>query len=379
MESKLPKVGTTIFTVMSQMATQTGAINLSQGFPDFPVAPALIDRVYFYMQQRFNQYAPMPGTPQLRKAIAHKVNRLYPFQCEAADHVTVTAGGTEAIFCAIQALIRKDEEAIILEPAYDCYQPAIELAGGVCKPISLEAPDFQVPWDQLEAAVNEHTRLLIINTPHNPTGAVWSADDMNALQQLLKKHPNLYVLSDEVYEHIIFDAIPHQSILRYPDIIQRGIAVFSFGKTFHATGWKSGYMIAPEEITKEIRKVHQFVTFSVHTPTQMAIADYIQEPTHYEYLPQFYQEKRDAFLKLMKGSRFKSVPCHGTYFQLFDYSEISDRKEFEMAEWLTKEKGVASIPVSAFYEDKKEQRLLRFCFAKGEETLQKAAAKLCEI
>ncbi len=377
-QSKLPDVGTTIFTKMSKMAHEVGAINLSQGFPDFPVSEELIDRVAHYMREGMNQYAPMPGMPALRKAIAAKLERTFGIQVNPEEEITVSSGATEALFAVIAALVHEGDEVIVLDPAYDSYVPAAELQGAIVKRVPLDSKTFAPDWEAIEAAVSPKTRLLVLNTPHNPTGAVWQQEDMERLQELVKKH-RFWVLSDEVYEHIIFDEQEHQSILRFPELRKYAAAVYSFGKTFHATGWKTGYVVAPPLLMKEIRKVHQYLTFSTHTPTQLALADYLQEPQHYESLPRFYQQKRDVFLRLMEKSRFRPIPCSGTYFQLYSYADISDKPDVEMAEWLTREKGVASIPVSVFYEQGQDQRLLRFCFAKNEETLQQAADILCRI
>ena len=379
LKSKLPEVGTTIFTRMSKMATDFQAINLSQGFPDFPVSEPLIDRIHHYMKKGFNQYAPMPGHPQLLQAIAGKLEHTFGIQSDPVTEITVTAGATEALFCVIAALIRPGDEVVILDPAYDSYVPATELQGGKAIRLPLNPNTFRPDFEAIGKAITPKTRLLILNTPHNPTGAVWQHDDMLQLQGLLQQHKQLWVLSDEVYEHITFDGQPHQSVLRYPLLRERAAAVFSFGKTFHATGWKTGYVVAPPYLTSEIKKVHQYVTFSVHTPSQLALADYLRDPKHYEALPSFYQQKRDTFLRLMEGSRFRPIPCSGTYFQLYSYEAISDKAETEMAEWLTQEWGVAAIPISVFYERGNNQQLLRFCFAKNEETLKKAAKILCKI
>lgn len=377
-QSKLPEVGTTIFTKMSLMAQECGAINLSQGFPDFPVAEELIERLHHYMKKGMNQYSPMPGMPALREALSQKLAHTYGITVDPAREITVTSGATEALFATIAALVHEGDEVIVLDPAYDSYVPAIELQGGVAKRIPLQPETFSPDWEKIAAAVSPKTRLLILNTPHNPTGAVWSREDMQQLEELARQHA-FWVLSDEVYEHIIFDGKEHQSILRYPELRKRAAAVYSFGKTFHATGWKTGYVVAPPLLMKEIRKVHQYLTFSSHTPTQLAIADYLQLPAHYEQLPAFYQQKRDAFLQMMEGSRFRPISCSGTYFQLYSYAAISDKPDTEMAEWLTREHGVAAIPVSVFYGNGQDQQLLRFCFAKNEETLQQAADILCRI
>ncbi len=380
LKSKLPEIETSIFTVMSKMAAEHNAINLSQGFPDFPVSGELIDRIHYYMKQGYNQYAPTPGMPALVKAIAQKLERCFGFSPQdPAREITLTAGATEALFCVIAALVHKGDEVIVLDPAYDAYVPTIALQGGNSARIPLKQENFRPDWEAIEKAVKPETKLIILNTPHNPTGAILKEEDLKELQKLLQKHEQLWVLSDEVYEHITFDGERHESVLRYPEIRKRAAAVFSFGKTFHATGWKTGYVVAPPSLMKEIRNIHQFVTFAVHTPTQMGLADYLQEPAHYEQLPRFYQQKRDIFARLMEGSRFRPVPSSGTYFQLYSYADISDKPDTEMAGWLTKEYGVAAIPVSVFYESKRDQQLLRFCFAKNEETLKQAAEILCKI
>lgn len=377
-ESKLPNVGTTIFTKMSLMAMEHNAINLSQGFPDFPVSPELVDRLYHHMKEGKNQYAPMPGMPALRQAIAGKLKRSFDIEVDADSEITITSGATEALFAVIAALVQRGDEVIVLDPAYDSYVPATELQGGKAIRIPLKGDSFAPDWDVIEKAISSKTRLLVINTPHNPSGAVFQEPDIVRLEALVKRH-DIWLLSDEVYEHLIFDSQEHHSVLRYPALRKRSAAVYSFGKTFHATGWKTGYVVAPPLLTREIRKVHQYLTFSSHTPTQLALADYLQDPSHYEQLPRFYQQKRDLFLKLMEGSRFRPVPCSGTYFQLFSYAAITDRPDTDMAAWLTKEWGVASIPVSVFYAARQDRRLLRFCFAKNEDTLQQAATILCKI
>jgi methionine aminotransferase len=378
-QSKLPNVGTTIFTVMSQMAAEHNAINLSQGFPDFPVSEKLIDLVYQNMQIGHNQYAPMPGLPKLREAIAHKIKNTGGVSLNMDTEITVTAGATEAIFSSILATVRQDDEVIVLEPAYDCYIPAIELAGGKVIPIGLSLPNFSPDWQKVKDNITDKTRMIIINFPHNPSGAILTESDINALKEILEEHPQLIVLSDEVYEHIIFDGKSNLSVLKDEFLANRSIAVSSFGKTFHATGWKIGYMVAPEAIMKEIRKVHQYNCFSVHTPSQYAMAEYLQHEQNYLSVSAMYEKKREFFQQAMQNSKFKVIPSYGTYFQLLDFSEVSDMGDMEFAQYLIKEKGVASIPVSAFYSDKQDNKLLRFCFAKGEETLKKAADILCKI
>lgn len=378
-QSKLPSVGTTIFTSMSKMASEYEAINLSQGFPEFPLAEELIDLVYRNMQIGHNQYAPMPGLLQLRESIAAKIYKLYKHEVQVESEVTVTAGATEAIFSTIMALVHTGDEVVVLEPAYDCYIPAVELAGGQVKTVSLNPSDFSPNWEEVREAISNKTRMLIINTPHNPSGAVFLSQDIIALKRLIHDFPQLIILSDEVYEHIIFDNEQHLSVLADEELAKRSVTVYSFGKTFHATGWKIGYVVAPEELSKEIRKVHQYNVFSVHTPSQFAMAEYLQNEKHYFGLGEMYQKKRDYFLKKMDKSRFKIISAHGTYFQILDYSAITDQSDMEFATYLTKEVGVASIPVSAFYQQKTDHKMLRFCFAKGEETLDKAAELLCKI
>ncbi len=376
--SKLPEVETSIFAVMSGLANRYGAINLSQGFPDFPVSRELIHLVQKYMLADKNQYAPMPGVPELRQAIAGKVQKTYGKKINPDTEITVTAGATQALFTAITAFVSEGDEVIIFEPAYDSYAPAVKLNGGVCRHISLSAPDFKIDWEIVKATINYKTKLIIINTPNNPGGFVFNENDMRTLEDMTRD-TDIIVISDEVYEHIIFDGLIHESVLKFDELYQRTLAVYSFGKTFHATGWKTGYVIAPEILTNEFRKVHQFNVFSVNTPIQYALAEYLQNPENYLQLPLFYQAKRDFFVKHLKGARFKVIPSHGTYFQLLDYSEISTMPEYDFAVWMTKEKGVAAIPVSSFYHEKKNQRILRFAFPKEEKTLIKATEILKQI
>jgi methionine aminotransferase len=378
-QSKLPKVGTTIFTVMSQMASEYNAINLSQGFPDFPVSEKLIDLVYQNMQIGHNQYAPMPGLPQLREAIANKIKNTGGINLDTDSQITVSAGATEAIFSSVLATVQKGDEVIVLEPAYDCYIPAIELAGGTVIPVSLNIPDCSPDWQKIRDHISDKTRMLIINFPHNPSGAILTESDVSELKDILDKNPQLLILSDEVYEHIIFDGKTNLSVLKDEFLASRSIAISSFGKTFHATGWKIGYMVAPEAVMKEIRKVHQYNCFSVHTPSQYAMAEYLQDEQNYLGVSSMYEKKREFFQEAMQNSKFKVIPSYGTYFQLLEFSEVSDMGDMDFAQYLIKEKGVASIPVSAFYSDKQDHHLLRFCFAKGEETLKKATDILCEI
>jgi methionine aminotransferase len=378
-QSKLPDVGTTIFTVMSQLATEHGAINLSQGFPDFPAPAGLLDRVTHHLRAGHNQYAPMSGLPALRGQIARKTLALYGRSVDPDSDVTVTSGATEALFCAIEAVVQPGDEVLCLDPAYDSYDPAIRLAGGRAVHIPLQEPDFSVDWDRVRSAITPHTRLLILNSPHNPTGAVLSARDITALTEIVR-NTRLLLLSDEVYEHIIFDGRRHESLLRYPELAERSLVVSSFGKTYHATGWKIGYCVAPAALTREFRRVHQFVQFCVVTPMQWALADFLEsDPGHYLDLPAFYQVKRDQFCQLLQDSRFRFRPSAGTYFQLLDYSNITPEPDVDYARRLTRESGVACIPVSVFCAEPLSTPLLRFCFAKDLATLERAAEILCRI
>lgn len=377
--TKLPKVGTTIFSVMSQMAAEHQAINLSQGFPDFDGPKALLEGVGRYIAQGANQYAPMTGVPALREAIAAKVARLYHNTICPNNEVTVTSGATEALFAAIAAVVRSGDEVIIFDPAYDSYEPAIELNGGTARRLQLQPPAFRIDWQLLKDTINANTRMIIINTPHNPTGTTLSADDLTQLADLVRD-TNILLLSDEVYEHIVFDGEQHQSIAAHPELYQRSFVVSSFGKTYHTTGWKIGYCIAPPALSAEFRKVHQYLTFSTATPMQLALADILRdEPAHYEQLPAFYQHKRDLFCELINESRFTFSASAGTYFQLVDYSQISDLPDVEFCQWLIKEAGVAAIPVSVFCQTPPAMRLIRFCFAKDDQTLQQAAARICAV
>ena len=378
-ESKLPGVGTTIFTVMSKLAEECGAINLSQGFPDFQPPVELLDLVSHHLKAGRNQYPPMIGVASLREEIASKLASLYGIHTDPDTEITVTSGGTEALFCAIHAIVRAGDEVILFDPAYDSYDPAVRLAGGIPVHIPLLAPSFKPDWGRVRDSLNPRTRLVVVNTPHNPTGTMLTMDDLSQLAELLAPY-GTYVLSDEVYEHIVFDGRCHAGVLADEALAPRGFAVFSFGKTYHATGWKVGYCVAPAALTTEFRRVHQFNTFTTTTPLQHALADYLARcPEHYLGLPDFYQEKRDLFLQLMERSRFRLTPSAGTYFQLADYSDVSDRPDAEMARWLTKEHGVAVIPVSAFYEDAPGMRYIRFCFAKESATLTEAAERLSRL
>jgi len=379
--SKLPAVGTTIFTTMSQLAAQTGAINLSQGFPDFDGPEALREALARHVAAGHNQYAPMTGLPALREQIAVKIERLYGRAVSADSEVTVTPGATQAIFCAIQALIHPGDEAIVFDPCYDSYDPSVTLAGGRCLHVPLAAGDFAIDWQRLEAALSPRTRLIVLNTPHNPSGALIGREELDRLAALIRDR-DIYIVSDEVYEHLVFDGRQHASVLAHDELYARAFVVSSFGKTYHVTGWKTGYVVAPPALSAELRKVHQYVSFCGVTPLQCALADFMAEcPEHVSELPAFYQAKRDLFCDLLAGSRFTFSRTPGTYFQLADYSAIRpDLDDVAMAQWLTREHGVAAIPVSVFSErPDPAQRLVRFCFAKREDTLRQAAEKLSAI
>jgi methionine aminotransferase len=377
--SKLSDVGTTIFTVMSQLASECGAINLSQGFPDFPPPAELLERVARHLRAGHNQYAPMAGLPELRAQIALKTGRLYGRVTDPESEVTVTSGATEALFCAIQAFVGPGDEMIVFDPAYDSYEPAARLAGARTVHVPLAAPGFTIDWQRVTDALTPRTRLIVLNSPHNPTGAVVSAADLDTLAGLVRDRP-LIILGDEVYEHIVFDGLRHESLLRHPELSARSVVVSSFGKTFHATGWKIGYCVAPPALTREFRKIHQFVQFCVVTPIQHALAEFLEcAPGHYLGLSAFYQEKRDLFCRLLAPSRFRLTPSRGTYFQLLDYGAISAEDDAGFARRLTREAGVAGIPVSVFCAEPGESRWLRFCFAKEAGTLEAAAEVLCRI
>lgn len=375
LRSKLPKQGATIFSVMSGLAQQHAAINLSQGFPDFSIPSKLVERTHHYMRQGYNQYAPMAGIPILREKLAEKAEALYAAQYNPDTEITITAGATQAIYTAISAFINEGDEAIIFEPAYDCYVPAIELHGGKPVYVQMNLMGDLIDWEKVKKLINQRTRMIIINTPHNPSGRAMSAQDMLKLQKLTDG-TDIIILSDEVYEHIIFDGLEHQSIARYPQLAQRALVVSSFGKTYHNTGWKMGHVLAPVELMTEFRKVHQFNVFSVNTPAQYALADFLNDKEHYLELNAFYQQKRNRFNQLLTGSKFSIKPSEGTYFQVLDYTAISDEHDTDYAIRLTKEAGVAAIPLSVFYHEKNTDKLLRFCFAKADETLEKAAEKL---
>lgn len=379
-QSRLPNVKTTIFSVMSQLAAEHGALNLSQGFPDFECPERLRELVGEAMRSGHNQYAPMPGVPLLRLRIAEKVESLYHAKVDMDSEITITSGATEALFVAIQTVVRPGDEVILFDPAYDSYEPAVELAGGKTIHLPLSAPDFRIDWQQLKDAITAKTRLIVINSPHNPTGSAMSPEDLDQLADIIADSKT-YLIGDEVYEHIIFDRAEHQSLLRRDELRQRSFVISSFGKTYHTTGWKIGYCIAPPPMTAEFRKIHQYVTFSISTPMQHAIANFMADPSFHLELPGFYQQKRDYFRSAVESSRFKLLPCRGTYFQLLDYQAISDRQDMDMARWLVEEAGVAAIPVSVFYADQQgsDHRILRFCFAKSNATLDQAAERLCAL
>lgn len=373
--SRLPAVGTTIFTVMSRLAQECGAINLSQGFPDFSAEDLLFERVSHWMRAGHNQYAPMAGVPALREAIAAKVAALYGASYDPETEITVTAGATQALFTAVAALVHPGDEVIVFEPVYDSYVPSIELAGGVVKRARLSAPDYRPDWAAVRALVSPKTRMIMINTPHNPSGTVWSPDDMRALCDLVRG-TGIIVVADEVYEHIVFDGRRHESAALYPDLAERSVIVSSFGKTYHVTGWKVGYVLAPQALMAEFRKVHQFNVFTVNTPVQLALADYMMDASRHLGLAAFYQAKRDVFRAGLAGTGFELLPCTGTYFQTVRYGAISDAPDTDFVQWLTREVGVAAIPLSAFFGDGRDERVIRFCFAKRDETLEAAFERL---
>jgi methionine aminotransferase len=376
--TKLPNTGTSIFAVMSALANENQAINLSQGFPDFPISEELIDLVHYYMRKGFNQYAPMPGVPSLRTAISGMFKKKYGIFYDPDREINITAGATQALFTSISAFIKEGDEAIIFEPAYDCYAPAVKINGGLVKYAQLQFPDFSINWAEIPRMITHRTKLIIINSPQNPTGSVLKADDLKMLEKLTQG-TDIIVISDEVYEHLIFDGIKHQSACLFPELAKRTLVIGSFGKTFHATGWKTGFVLAPEKLMTEFRKVHQFTVFASNTPIQHALADFIANKKNYAGLGTFYQKKRDLFAKALKGSRFKVLPAYGTYFQLLDYRAISDQTEMDFARWLVEKHKIAAIPIAPFYHKKDEHQVLRFCFAKKDETLVKAAEILSKI
>jgi methionine transaminase len=372
LSSKFPHTGTTIFTIMSKMAKDFDAINLSQGFPDFETDEKLLKLIHHYTNNGYMQYAPMQGVEILRKKIAEKTEKIYSENYDFQDEITITAGATQAIFTAISAVVKENDEVIIFTPAYDCYAPAVELNGGKPVFVKLNAKDFSVPWDMVKKLINHKTKLIIINTPHNPTGAIMTAGDMLKLEKIVK-NTDILILSDEVYEHIIFDGYEHQSVCRFPGLSNRSFVVSSFGKTYHATGLKLGYCLAPAKLMNEFRKIHQYLVFSCPTAVQYAIADYMEDENKHLQLGAFYQQKRDLFCNNLKDSSFKFAPSKGTYFQLLEYSKITDKQDVEFAEILTKENKIASIPISVFYNiPMKDLKYLRFCFAKNDETILKA-------
>lgn len=378
--TKLPKVGTTIFTVMSALASEKGAVNLGQGFPDFHCDPALVNAVTRAMQDGLNQYPPMAGVLPLREAIADKVERLYGHRYDPVSEITVTAGATQGILTSVLCAVHPGDEVIVIEPVYDCYVPAIELAGGVPVFVQMEvgAAGYSIPWDKVRAAVTPKTRMIMVNTPHNPTGSVMRASDVAALADIVRG-TDILILSDEVYEHMVFDGQPHESLARHPELAERSFINSSFGKTYHVTGWKVGYVAAPAALTAEFRKVHQFNVFTVNTPVQYGLAEYMKNPAPYLDLPAFYQRKRDLFRAGLANTRFELLPSQGTYFQCVKYDAISDQSEADFCKWLTSEIGVAAIPVSAFYNTPRESGIVRFCFAKKDETLQLALDRLAKL
>ncbi|MEY4265712.1 MAG: hypothetical protein RIS90_247 [Pseudomonadota bacterium] len=378
LNTKLPKVGTTIFTVMSALATEHKAVNLGQGFPDFNCDPRLVEGVTSAMTQGLNQYPPMTGVPALREAVAAKVQAVYGRHYDPATEITITAGATQAIITAILAVVHPGDEVIVLEPCYDSYIPNIELAGGITVPVPLTPGTFRPDFDKIAAAITPKTRAILINSPHNPSGMVWTAQEMLRLQDLLAP-TDILLISDEVYEHMVFDGVPHESAARYPGLAARAFIVSSFGKTYHVTGWKVGYVAAPAPLSAEFRKVHQFNVFTVNTPVQHGLAAYMADPEPYLALPAFYQRKRDLFRAGLAHTKFKLLPGQGTYFQCVDISDVSDLSEAEFCQWLTREIGVAAIPLSAFYGNSFDQRVVRFCFAKKDETLNAALARLAQL
>ncbi len=376
--SKLPAGGVSIFAVMTRLANEHGAINLSQGFPDFDCDPALVDTVVRYMRDGHNQYAPMPGVLALREALAMKIERLYGQRYDPGDEITVTSGATEALFAAITALVHPGDEVLLFQPMYDSYVPAVQLSGGVPRFATLRGPDYRIDWDEVRRLVSGRTRVIMINSPHNPTGTIWTRGDMLELARVLQ-HTDAIVVADEVYEHIVFDGAHHESVARYPDVAARAVVISSFGKTYHTTGWKVGYCAAPRAVTAEIQRVHQWIVFAVNTPLQMAYADMVRRDPEARAVTEFYQRKRDLFLSLIAGSRFRPLHASGTFFQLADYSAITGERDAEFAVRLIEEHGVAAIPISPFMHDQVHSSVLRFCFAKRDETLRAAAERLHRV
>lgn len=378
LRSKLPQIETTIFTVMSQLAQKNDAVNLSQGFPDFDCSPKLVHLVYSFMKKGFNQYAPMSGVQELRERICEKVENLYQSFYHPDTEITISSGGSEAIFSALASVVHAGDEVIIFEPAYDLYRPVIEILGGVVRSVELSAPDFNMNWEEIKKLCSEKTKLILINNPNNPGTYVWTKEDFDELTQLTQ-NTNIVIISDEVYEHLVFDGLKHLSVCQFPELKNRSFVVVSFGKLFHVTGWKVGYCLAPENLMKEFRKVHQYNVFSVNTPIQYALSEFLAQENEYIKLHKFYQKKRDYFMEGLVQTSFKIIRPKGSYFLLADYSEISDQQDFAFATYLIEKYKVATIPVSAFYKNSHEQKLLRFCFAKKEESLEKALVLLRDI
>jgi methionine aminotransferase len=379
LRSKLPSGGVSIFAVMTRLANEVGAINLSQGFPDFDTSPELIDAVARYMREGYNQYAPMPGVPALREALSAKIERLYGRRYDPATEITVTTGATEALFVAITAFVHPGDEVLLFQPAYDSYPPAVTLSGGIPVYVTLRYPDYRIDWDEVRRAVTARTRAIVVNSPHNPTGMMWSADDVRELARVLQ-NTDAVVIADEVYEHIVFDGARHESFARYPEIADRAVVISSFAKTYHTTGWKVGYCAAPPALTSEIQSIHQWITFAVNHPAQMAYADVVRRDPECRDVTAFYQGRRDAFRGLIRGSRFMTMACRGTFFQLLDYSAITDEGDADFALRLTREHGVAAIPISPFLNPGTPSGpVLRFCFAKRDSTLERAAERLCRV
>lgn len=377
-KSKLPNVGTTIFTVMSALATEHKAVNLGQGFPDFPMSEELTGKVAEAMKNGNNQYAPMPGLIGLRESIAEKVEFLYQTKVNPDTEITITPGGTYAIYSSLTAILQPGDEVILFEPAYDSYTPNIEINGAKAVPLPLTYPDYKIDWDLVRSSINPKTKAILINSPHNPTGSVLDKNDIAELKSVVAG-TNIFIVSDEVYEHLIYDELQHESMLKYPELFERSFVNFSFGKTYHCTGWKLGYCIAPAAFTKEFRKVHQFNCFSCFTPAQVALADYLKNKDAYLSLPRFMQQKRDYFIELMKQTKFDLLPTSGSYFVCASYGRISDEADKDLAIRLTKEAGVATIPLSAFYHNQKDDKVVRFCFSKQNRTLQQAVERLMKI
>jgi methionine aminotransferase len=376
--SKLPNTGTSIFAVMTAIAAEYKAINLSQGFPNFNPPSKLIDLVYHFMKSGENQYAPMTGTYQVRNSIANKIKKYSGANYDVNEEITLTAGGTQALFTAITSFVGKDDEVILFEPAYDSYLPSVILNGGIPVPVQLKGNDFHIDWNEVNDKISPMTKMIIINSPHNPSGSVLNEKDISALKYIVEKH-NIIILSDEVYEHIIFDGREHHSVTKYPELAAKSIVVYSFGKTYHTTGWKMGYVLAPKNLMSEFRKVHQFNVFTVNTPVQLAFAEMMKDEEHFLSLSNFYQEKRDYFLRIIKNSEFTFEPSSGTYFQLLDYSTISDENDSDFSVRLVKEFGVAVIPLTPFYSMPNDRKLIRICFAKTNDVLEQAAEKLMKV